>query len=163
LGANAPVSAGNYTVTATYAGDANHAASFASFTFTVKQAAASITVTPYTVSYDGGAHTAVGSASGIGGMDLSAGLALIGTTPTHPGNYTDTWVFTDPAGNYQSAIGKVEDGINRAEATIAVTPYSVTYDGTRHVAMGTAVGAVGESLGGLLIATTTHTNAGIYV
>src|SRR5438270_9923231 len=43
-----------------------------------------------------------------------------------------------------------------------VTPYDVTYDGDPHIASGTAKGVKAESLSGLDLSHTTHTNAGTY-
>ena len=43
----------------------------------------------------------------------------------------------------------MNDLINKAAATIVVTPYSVTYDANPHTATGTATGVLGETLAGL--------------
>ena len=125
----------------------------------IAKAQANITVTGYSVTYDGGAHTASGSATGAGGVVL-AGLDLSGTTHVNAGNRTDSWTFTDSTGNYANAGGTVTDTIAKASAAIAVAPYNVTYDGTAHTATGTATGVKGESLSGLNLSGTTHTNAG---
>jgi hypothetical protein len=89
---------------------------------TVTQAApvASITVTDYSVSYDGLPHTATGTATGAGGVDLSADLSLGGTRHTVAGSYIDTWTFHDPTGTYQDASGTVSDNIT--PATLTITP-----------------------------------------
>ena len=56
---------------------------------------ASITVTPYSVTYDGNSHTATGTATGVGGVDLGSDLNLTGTTHTNAGTYaSDAWTFT---------------------------------------------------------------------
>ena len=53
--------------------------------------------------------------------------------------------------------------ITAAVADIAVTGYTVPYDGLPHTATGTATGALGEDLAGLLdLSATTHTAAGTY-
>jgi hypothetical protein len=127
----------------------------------IDKANASITVHPYHVTYDGNAHTATGSATGVVGESL-AGLDLSGTTHTHAGTYNDTWTFTDVTGNYNNASGTVTDQIDKANAIISVTPYGVTYDGNAHTATGSAIGVQGESLAGLNLSGTTHTNAGDY-
>ena len=73
---------------------------------------------------------------------------------------SDAWTFTDGT-NYNDASGTVDDSIAKANATINVTPYSVTYDGNAHTATGTATGVGGEDLdAGLNLSGTTHTNAG---
>src|SRR5919202_1466945 len=73
----------------------------------------------------------------------------------------DGWTFAGN-GNYNSAGGTVSDSIAKANATINVTGYSVTYDGNAHMATGTATGVKGESLTGLDLSGTTHTAAGSY-
>ena len=60
--------AGTYYVTTHYTGDTNHTASDgAAVAVVINAATASITVTPYTVTYDGHAHTATGTATGVNG------------------------------------------------------------------------------------------------
>src|SRR5439155_24641988 len=81
-----------------------------------------ITVTPYSVTYDGNAHTATGTATGVAGADLSAGLHLSATTHTNAGTYAgDTWTSTDNTGKYNNASGTVSDNIPKANAGINVT------------------------------------------
>ena len=167
-GASASVSTGSYAITATLSdlnGElGNYTVQETDATLTVYQAAASITVTPYNVTYDSVAHTAIGTATGVLNEDLSDDLNLSGTTHTNAGTYsTDSWTFHDPNGNYADASGTVSDIIAKAEATITVTPYNVTYDGNAHVASATAVGVLGESLSGLYVTATTHSNPGTSV
>jgi len=52
--------------------------------------------------------------------------------------------------------------VNKADAVIVVTPYNVQYDANPHTATGTATGVNSESLTGLNLSGTTHTNAGTY-
>jgi hypothetical protein len=80
-------------------------------TLTVNQATSSITITLYSVTYDGSAHTATGTATGVGNVDLSADLDLSATTHTSAGTYSDSWTFHDPNGNYTDASGTVTDVI----------------------------------------------------
>src|SRR5205823_324904 len=123
---------------------------------------ASITVTPYSVPYDATAHTATGSATGVLGESL-AGLDLSGTAHTNAGTYSgDAWTFTDVTGNYNDADDAVDEAIANISASITVTPYSVPYDATAHTATGSATGVLGESLAGLDLSGTAHTNAGTY-
>ena len=52
-------------------------------------------ISGYTVTYDGAAHTATGSCQGVDG-DALAGLDLSGTTHTNAGTYNaDPWTFTE--------------------------------------------------------------------
>jgi hypothetical protein len=127
----------------------------------ITKADASISVTAYTVTYDGNPHTATGSATGVAGEALAV-LDLSGTTHTNAGDYTDTWTFTDVTGNYNTASSTVKDCIKKANATITVTSYAVTYDGSSHTATGSATGVKGESLAGLDLTHTTHTGASTY-
>ena len=102
-----------------------------------------ISVNGYGVTYDGNAHTATGTASGLSGtVNLSADLNLSGTThiAANPSGYSDTWTFHDPNGNFADASGNVTDTIAQANAVIAVTGYSGTYDGSAHGATATATG-----------------------
>jgi hypothetical protein len=118
-------------------------------------------VTPYDVTYDATEHTATGTATGVSGEAL-AGLDLSGTAHTNAGTYVDAWTFTDVTGNYNDDSGSVTDKIAKANATVVVTPYDVTYDATEHTASGTATGVLDEPLAGLDLSGTAHTNAGTY-
>ena len=135
----------------------------------IGQASATIVVTSYTsasTTYDGNAYAATGTATGIGGVDLSGDLALSGTTHSNAGTFTDGWSFHDAAGNYADQSGTVTDSIGRASAVIVITPYtsaSTTFDGNAHTATGTATGVVGLDLSSdLALSDTTHPNAGAY-
>ena len=116
------------------------------------------------MTYNGSAHTATGSATGVGNLNLSADLTLTGTTHTNAGNYaTDGWTFTDPTGNYANASGTIDDVIGQATAAITVTPYNVTYNGSAHTATGSATGVGNLNLSAdLNLSGTTHTSAGNY-
>jgi hypothetical protein len=128
----------------------------------IDRANATISVTPYSVTYSGAAHTATGTAKGVLNENL-AGLDLSGTTHTNAGDYpTDPWTFTDVTGNYNNASGIVHDHIDKADPVLSVTPYSVTYNGAAHTATGTAKGVLNENLAGLDLSGTTHSNAGDY-
>jgi hypothetical protein len=227
--------AGPCTVTASQAGNGNYnPAPDVPRSLTVNQATATISVSGYTGVYDGNAHGATGSATGVNGEDLMSLLNLGASFTNVPGG-TAHWTFAGntnyaplsgdatititkapstttltcpasvtytgaaltpcsvtvtgaslnltPAANYanNTNVGTAtasytyagdsnHDGssdsknfeITKANATISVTPYSVTYDGNSHTATGTATGVNGESLIGLGLSGTTHTNAGTY-
>lgn len=155
------VHAGHYRVTWTFTGGASYNDASGTADINIAKANATIAVTPYDVTYDGHAHTTIGSATGVLGQSLS-GLNVGSTTHTNAGTYSDSWTFTDSTGNYNNASGTVSDVINKAAATITVTPYNVTYDGHAHTATGSATGVLGESLSGLNLSRTTHTNAGTF-
>ena len=87
--------------------------------FDVAKAAATITVNGYTGTYDGAAHGATGSATGVGGVDLSSLLHLGATFTNAPGG-TAHWTFDGDA-NHAAASGA-------ASVTITTRPVSVTAD-----------------------------------
>jgi|GEM_PF-4061909 len=124
-----------------------------------------IVVTPYTVTYDGLAHTSTGTATGVSAANRSADLSLTGTVHTDAGDYTgDNWTFTDTTGNYNDDAGSVDNTINKAAAAITVTPYSVTYDALPHTAtvVATGLGGTVDLSGQVDLSGTTHTDASPY-
>src|SRR5437870_2985590 len=88
------------------------------------------------------------------------GLPTATPYPTPVPAHSDTITFTDVTGNYNDTSRTVTDEIKKADATLVVSGYAVTYDGNAHSASGTATGVKGESLLGLDFSGTTHTNAG---
>jgi hypothetical protein len=155
--------AGSHTITAVYTnGGSSPEGNANSLAQSVSRAKPSISVTGYSTTYDGTAHTATGSATGVDGAALS-GLDLSRTTHTAAGTYySDVWQFIDSTGNYQNVIGTLSDAIGKATASISVTGYSVTYDGNPHTATGSATGLGGVALSGLDLSGTLHTAAGTY-
>ena len=152
-----------------FAGTANYN-DIASTTITdvIAKADATVVVTPYSVTYDGSAHTAtVTSVTGVNGeTGDEVGNVTLDTTHTNAGTYdTDSWSFTGTANYNDIASTTITDVIAKADATVVVTPYSVTYDGSAHTATVTSVtgvnGETGDSVGTVSL-DTTHTNAGTY-
>jgi hypothetical protein len=115
-----------------------------------------IAVSGFSGTYDGAAHGATGTATGVNGEDLSALLALGETFTDAPGG-TARWTFAGNA-NYNAAEGTVAITINRADAAINVAGFSGTYDGTPHGATGIATGVNGENLNAQLNLGATFTN-----
>ena len=134
--------AGDCTIRATQAGDANHApASHVDQTFNVAKAAPACAVTGYSVTYDGTAHVATGSCLALDGVTHLAGLDLSATSHTGAGSHpADAWTFTDVTGNYAAASGIVSDAIAKATPAVQVTGGSVAYDGSPHAGSGFAYG-----------------------
>lgn len=150
------LNAATHSITAVYCGDGNFnftnfdAASTANTLLqVVNKADAVIKVTPYNVTYDGNAHTATSTITGVNGEAL-AGLDLTGTTHTYAGSYTDTWTFTDITGNYNNGTGTVTDSIAQAPSTTTVyCPMTVIYNGmaqTPCTAAATGVGGLNAAL-----------------
>ena len=105
-------------------------------TLTITRATPSITVTPYSVTYDSNEHTATVVATGVANEGLSADVTVTDTTHTNAGTYTDSWKFTDPTGNYADQSGTVSDSIAKTNpsATFSVSNTPITYDASAHSA-----------------------------
>ncbi|MEJ0001766.1 MAG: MBG domain-containing protein [bacterium] len=145
------------------AADPNYTFTYVDGSVSVTPATADITVSPYSVTYDSSAHTATVVATGAHGEDLSADVDVSATVHTNAADYpTDAWTFHDEDGNYVDASGSVHDVIGKANPSITVTAYSVPFDGDSHTATSTAKGVLDETLAGLVLTGTTHTDAGTY-
>jgi len=133
----------------------------------IGKANATVVVTAYNVTYDGHSHTATYTVSGVGSDPGAAGTSInvTGTTHTPAGTYNgDPWSFNG-GNNYNDQSGTVDDHIGKANATVVVTAYNVTYDGHSHTATYTITGVNGETgntVGTINVSGTTHTNAGAY-
>src|SRR5205085_2015835 len=137
-------------------------------TDTINKADASVVVTPYSVSYNGNSHTATYTITGVNG-ETGATVGTVdvsNTTHTNAGSYnTDTWSFTGAANYNNITATTITDTINKADASVVVTPYSVSYNGQPHTATYTITGVNGETgatVGTVDVSNTTHTNAGSY-
>ena len=144
-----------------FAGNADYAPESGEVSIVITQATAKFTVTGYTGAYDGNAHGATGTATGVRGEDLSGLLTLGSTFVNVPGGTTE-WSF---AGNidYAPASGEATITINPAAPILAIVGYTGTYDGNVHGASAAATGVNGENLSGdLTISAATGINAGTY-
>jgi hypothetical protein len=141
---NVPGGTANWTFT-DVTGNYNDASG--SVAIVINKADATLNVSGVTVTYDGDAHGATGTAIGVKGETL-AGLDLGASFTNVPGG-TANWTFTDVTGNYNDDSGSVAIVINKADATLNVSGVTVTYDGDAHGATGTAIGVKGETLAGL--------------
>ncbi len=159
LGANAPVNAGSYELTANFAGSTDYTVAQSRIVdFSIAKANATIDgVFPYNVVYDGQLHTASGAVWGVNGIGLS--LDLSGTTHINVGTYIDTWTFTDTTGNYNNTSGTVVDAITPATARITVVGYNTTYTGEAQTATSDAIGVNNTAIAGLVL-NTTHIDVG---
>jgi hypothetical protein len=135
--------------------------------FEIKKANATVVVAPYNVTYDTFAHTAtVTSITGVNGeMGATVGTVTLNTTHTGAGTYsTDFWSFTGTANYNNISATTITDTINRANAAVVVTPYSVQWDGNPHTATYTITGVNGETGAtvGAVTLNSTHTAIGTY-
>ena len=112
---------------------------------------------PLTYMYSGFVNNE--SASIISGAPA---LSTTATAGSNAGSYPITVsTGTLAAANYSFLYVSGTLTISKATATINVTPYSVTYNGSPHTVTGTATGVGSVSLMGLTL-NTTHTAAGTY-
>src|SRR5213078_2559876 len=96
----------------------------------ISRASASITVNGYSGVYDGAAHGATGSATGVNGEDLTSLLNLGATFTNVPGG-TAHWTFAGNT-NYAPASG---------DATIAITKATpvITWSNPADIVYGTGL------------------------
>ena len=125
------------------AGD-NYNLANGSATVTITKATAAISVPDYSVEYDAQPHGLSGTATGVGGADLSSSLTFGAPVTNVPGGAI-TWSF-DAGANYNLANGSATVTITKATATISVPDYSVEYDAQPHGLSGTATGVGGVDL-----------------
>jgi hypothetical protein len=154
-----------------FAGTANYN-DIAATTITdvINKVDATVVVTPYDVTYDGHAHTAaITSVTGVNG-ETGATVGAVdvsNTSHTNAGMYvSDYWFFTATANYNNIGDTTITDKINKADATVVVTPYNVTYDGHEHMATITSItgvnGETGAMVGTADVSHTAHTNAGTF-
>ena len=157
----APTDAGTYTVTAAFTASGNYSSGTAMTTITIAQAAPVFVVSPVSVTYDGQAHAVTAGVFGLEGEPFGAATVTYstsdGSVPVHAGTYTATVSF---AGNTDYAAASVRKTVTIAQATptIAMSPVSVTFDGTAHAATAEVFGPFNADLGP---ATVTYSGNGL--
>jgi hypothetical protein len=127
----------------TFTGGINYNDQSGSVAIVINKADATVSVSGYTGVYDGAAHGATGTATGVGGVNLSAGLNLGATHTNFPGGMAN-WTFTGGI-NYNDQSGSVAIVINKASSTTVVTfePGPYMYRGTAFPATAVVTGAGG--------------------
>ncbi len=94
----------------------------------------------------------------------ASGTNLGSTAPSNAGTYTVVADFPGSS-DYNSASDSTSFTIAKANATVVVTPYTVTYDGKPHTATIASITGVNGETGatvGAVTLNTTHTSAGTY-
>ena len=131
---------------------------------------ATLAVNNSPVTYDGSAHAATVDITDSSVIGTVQNIQIGGAADqTNAGTYAVTADFVpDDTTNYDTLTG-VSAGnfvIAKADATVVVAPYTVTYDGTPKTATVTSITGVndetGATVGTVTLTNTTHTNAGIY-
>jgi hypothetical protein len=125
----------------------------ASVAINVLKANATVTVNGYTGTYDAAAHGATGTATGIGGADLSGGLSLGASFTNVPGG-TASWTFSGGT-NYNDQNGTAPIVITKATPTVTAADRFKIYDGEPLGGSATATGVDG---GGLTPVTYTYSS-----
>ena len=133
---NLPVTGSPHTVTADYTATGNLASSTGTLAGgqTVNKATATVTVTPYSVTYDGGSHTATaGTVTGVNGETGAtvSTVTLSGTTHTAAGSYpSDSWALTGGANYNDIGSTTISNNISKVTPTVLVTLGSYTNNGS---------------------------------
>jgi hypothetical protein len=130
-------------VRASFAGNTNYAPKYADKTISIAKADAQISITPYSGTYDGNAHGISGSATGVGGVNLSANLSFGATFTNVPGGSAH-WTFAGGT-NYNDASGDAAVTIGKAPSSTTVSALTVPYDGASH-ATAAVVAGVGTGI-----------------
>ena len=136
----------------------------------IDKANAMVVVTPYDVAYDGLSHTADsdgdhGRERGDGGDGGHGGREQ---HDAHQRRHVcQRLLELHGHGQLQRHRGDADHNeIDKANATLVVTPYDVTYDGLSHTATVSSItgvnGETGATVGTVDVSNTTHTNAGTY-
>ena len=149
----APTNAGDYSASASFAGDANHNGSSDSKNFTINKAASITTVTVaggVSFPYDGNSHPATVSVTGVGGLSLTpAPLYSCGHAPIDVADTgcTASYTYAGDANHNGSSDSKTYT-ITKAASTTTVTVSDATYDGNPHggIASVTGVGGLNQAL-----------------
>jgi PKD repeat protein len=125
--------------------NANYNAQSGDVDIVIGKADATCDITGWSGPYDGSAHGASGTCTGVGGAEVS-GLDLGAPFTDVPGG-TAHWTFSNA--NYNAQSGDVDIVIGKADATCDITGWSGPYDGSAHGASGTCTGVDGAELSGL--------------
>jgi len=127
--AAAPVNAGTYAVVGTFAGNDNYEASSGAATIVISKATPTVTVKGGTFTYDGAAHPATGSVTGV----MSADLGLLtfsyngdAAAAVNAGTYAVVGRFAGND-NYEAASGSATIVINRAVLRVTAADATVVY------------------------------------
>ena len=125
---NVPGGTGSWS----FEGDNNHKEASGTFAVKIAKADATINVNGYTGVYDGNAHGASGTATGVKGESLTSLLDLGATFTNVPGG-TANWNFAGN-GNYEAANGT-------AAITITQATPQITWNNPAPVDAGTVLGS----------------------
>jgi hypothetical protein len=131
--------AGSATASYTYPGDANHAGSSDSRSFTIAKANSATSVTcPASVIYNGAAQTpCTASVSGVGGLGLALTVSYASNIEAGTAAASASY---DGDANHLGSSGAATFAIARAATVTTVTVADATYDGATHGATAQVTG-----------------------
>ena len=150
---DAPVNAGTYEVVGSYPGNENYNAATGSTTLTIEKAAATVTATGGTFTYDGQPHAATVSATGAGGASLTPVTVTYNGSadvPVNAGSYAVVASYAGDA-NHNAASATTTLTIAKATPVVSVSGGTFTYDAAAHAATGSVTGAGGAALSPLTV------------
>jgi len=153
----APTNAGDYTASASYAGDANHTASNDSKDYSILQAASVTQATVNDATFDGSPHGGTALVTGAGGLNQTLTVTYSGrnatqygpstTPPTNAGDYTASASYPGDA-NHVSSTGSKAYSIFKAASVSQASVSDAMFDGNPHggSALVTGAGGLNQSL-----------------
>ena len=149
---SAPVNAGVYTFTATFAGDDQYNSVSVTSSITIAKASTRVLIDSLSETYDGQAHTIAGRVYSDLGVDLGASTITYSSSsaPVHAGTYAITAAFAGNA-NYEPSSAITTLTVAQATPTIDITAVIMPYDGTAHTATARVTGLNGADLGAAVI------------
>ncbi len=133
-----PKAAGNFAITIAYGGDTNDKATSTTFSVTVSQAAATLSLGSLNATYDSLPHTAsvTTNPAGLSGVTVTYsqnGAAV--TNPIQTGDYAVTATLSNP--NYTASPATGTLIITQAAATLSLSNLNLAYDGSPQNAVAT--------------------------
>jgi hypothetical protein len=156
---NAPVDAGTYPVTATFAGTTNFTAVTRTESMIIGQAVPEITLAPQSARYpyDGQPHAVTATVTGPNGVPwptVPVQITYNGspTPPTEGGSYLVT-ATVQGTSNYTAVSRSTTLGIDKVTPSLTATGGTFVYDGQPHAATVTSTGVPGQAPPGALTVT----------
>ena len=131
-----------------FAGGMNYNDQSGTAAITISKANAVCAINGYTGTYDGTAHGASGSCTGVDAGAAAGSTLDLGASFTNVPGGTASWSFSGGT-NYKDQSGSVAITLGKANAIVTVNGYTGVFDAQAHGATGTAVGVMSESLAGL--------------
>ncbi len=151
--------------------DPNYNNATGSGSITINKATPTVSVSGGPFTYNGSAHAATVSLTGVGGVTVSGSSVVTyngsATVPTNAGSYAVAVTFTSSDPNYNNATGSGSITINKATPTVSVSGGPFTYNGSAHAATVSVTGVGGGTVSGSSVVTyngsaTVPTNTGSY-